>query len=1073
MTSPMRRLALLLLICGSPAAEVARRAGDLITFVDPFIGTAGEGNTYPGAQVPWGMVSVSPHNDPAAPSGYRWGRPLFYGMGHVHLSGTGCPDLGNILLTAVSTASAAAGPERYAARYASEHASPGYYRVDLASQITVESTATLRTGLTRFTFGAAMEDARIILDAGARLPAGPGPAASPFQGSVRFVSATLLEGWSEGGGFCGAGNRHTIYFVAELSQPVARRQVWNGAMIADGPEATGTDVGAIGSFAARRNSELLVKVGISYVSVANARANLAVEQPGWDFAGVRRDAETCWEHELARVRVTGGSESRRRVLYTALYHALIHPSVFSDVNGEYRGANGSGVKRAEGRTQYHVFSLWDTYRTVHPLLTLLWPERQLDMVRSMAAIARDGGWLPKWELAGDETRVMVGDPGTIVVAETYLKGLVDFDVEGAYAAACKAATRTDGNPLRPGLGAWLEKGYIPEDHGGEWIWGTVSTALEYALADWHLARLAARLGHTADAAEFDRRAGAWRNLHDPVSGFLRPKFSTGAWFEPFDPLAMKSSDAWDGGGGPGYVEGNAWHYRFFVPHDIPGLMAAAGGADAFTTGLRECFDAGQFVLWNEPDFHVPWLFAQTGGDAWEAQTRVREALTASFSTQRDGLPGNDDAGTSSAWAVFACLGLYPACPGSGVYQLAGPLFDSVTLHLDKAIAGGDTFTIRGAPDPGLNPYVQAATLNGKPLDVPRLGHTDLMRGGTLAFAMGPMPSIWGGTARPPVILVQPAPVTVTEGATGVLRVRAGGTGPLAYQWRRDNQDVPGARHPELELAAAPLAASGGEFTCAVSSPYGRVISGGARLTVEPDTAPPVAGGAILTAPETVTVSFSERVDEHTAGDPGNYAFFPEAAITRVVVDRTGRIAAVRLVRPLDLSRTPTLNLRGIKDRAARPNTMAPARLRVLRPGDGLAAEYFDHPDLTGRSVKRVDPVINFNWADGSPDPAVPADGFSVRWTGKVRAEYSEDYTFITTTDDGVRLWVNEQKLIDEWHDSRPAEHRATIRLQAGGVYTIWMEYFERSVNASAVLAWTSPSVPRAVIGRDFLYSGLP
>lgn len=1080
MTSRMRALALLLVLAAPSSAdtprasardaEQPRRAGDLLTLVNPFIGTGGDGNTYPGAQVPWGMVSVSPHNDPSAPSGYRWGKPLFYGVGHVHLSGTGCPDLGNILLTAVSNAAAVAGPERFASRYSAERASPGYYRVDLASQISLEATATVRTGLTRFTFGARMDDARIVFDLGARLPQGPGPAASPYLGSVRFLSATELAGWSEGGGFCSAPNRHTVYFDAVLSHPPERRQIWNGAEISETAEATGTDVGALCSFATRRMGELLVKVGISYVSIANARANLDVEQPGWDFPGVRRDAETLWERELRRIRVEGGTDNRRTMFYTALYHAMIHPSVFSDVNGEYRGINGSGVKRAEGRTQYHVFSLWDSYRTVHPLLALVWPERQLDMVRSMAAMAKDGGWLPKWELAGDETRVMVGDPGTIVAADSYCKGLADFDVPTAYAAARRAATQAQGNPVRPGLASWIAKGYIPEDHGGEWIWGTVSTALEYALADWHLARWAARLGHEDDAREFDRRAQGYRNLRDPSTGFLRPRYSTGAWLDPFDPLSMKSSDGWDAGGGPGYVEGNAWHYRFFVPHDLPGLIETSGGVDEFTASLRECFDLGQFVLWNEPDFHVPWLFAETGGDAWEAQARVREALTASFSTAVDGLPGNDDAGATSGWAIFACLGLYPVCPGSGVYQLASPLFDRATITLDKRFYPGETFTIRGARDPGMNPYVQGATLNGKPLDVPRLTHAEITRGGTIAFDLGPQPAIWGGTARPPVILRQPEAATVIEGSAAAFQVRAGGTGPLGYQWRRDDQDVPGARHPRLELAATPVEADGGSFACAVTSPYGRVLTRPVRLTVTPDRTPPVPGAAILTAPDVITVSFSEPVDDAAGGDAASYEVYPAASIGRVVVNRDGRTVAVRLLRPLDLSRTPTLGISRVRDRAARPNTMSPARLWILAPGDGLSAGYFDGPELSGHSVKRVDPAVNFRWGAASPDPSIPAGGFSARWTGKIRADYGEDYTFTVPTDDGVRLWVNEHKVLDAWRDQQHAGRQATVRLNAGGLTTLWLEYTKRSPNAAVSLIWSSPSVPRAVVPQDHLYT---
>jgi predicted alpha-1,2-mannosidase len=1055
------------------ACLTARPAGaeSYCDLVDPFIGTEGGGNTYPGAQVPWGMVSVSPHTDLTAPSGYIHGRKYLYGLGHVQISGAGCSDLGNIVLMA-TIGPTACDPDKYRSQIDNERAAPGFYRVDLSTWgATFEATATERAGFTRITFPARPNgDANLLFDMGARLSPDPDGGASPYLGAVWVVSTTELAGWSESGGFCGSGSRQRVHFAAVLSKRADAARVWSDGALLNSGEASGRRVGALMSWATSKSEAILVKVGISYVSIENARANLAAELPDWDFAGARLRARAAWEKELSRVRAEGGTADQRKTFYTALYHMLIHPNIASDVNGEYQGFRGSGPRQIAGRAQYSVFSLWDTYRTVHPFLTLVYPARQLEMVQSMLEMAADGGWLPKWELAGNETGVMVGDPGTIVVADAALKRLKGLDRDAAWAAVRRNSTATP-NPVRPGFDALLSHGYIPEDDPAAGpVWGSVSTTLEYALADWHASRLALDLGK-AEAEPLLERSRNYRNLFDAGTGFLRPRNRDGSWLSPFDPAVNQT-----GSGGPGYVEGNAWQYTFFVPHDVPGLIALYGDQDAFTEKLQECVDSGHFALWNEPDFAWAYLFDYADGEAWRTQRLVREFLASSFKPLPGGLPGNDDAGATSGWIVWSMLGLYPVCPGSGDYEIGSPVFDTVTVALDPAFWPAKAFTIRAGRNGPLHPYLQWATLNGRPSNTPHLRFEDLVNGAAFSCEMGPLRGTWGGTPRTPVIRDQPRETKAVEGSPSRFSIRAGGTGPLEYQWRHNGQDIPGAVRRQLDLPATPLAATGAVFTCVVHSPFGGIESRGATLFVEPDRTAPAAVSALL-QPATaanpvpvVIVGFSEPVEAAGAETPANYAFYPPLSVRNLKLARDGRSVTLELSAAPPSNRTCRVDVKNVRDRATKANVMAPARLTVLPEGDGLRAEYFDRMDLSGHSIRRIDPEINFNWGENSPDPAVPPDKFSVRWKAKVRPEETGVWTFYTFTDDGVRLWIDGKKIVNEWHDMRPGEHSGTVYLESGRLYEVWMEYFENTYTAQADLRWSGPNSPKAIVPRRNLYS---
>ncbi len=729
--------------CGGNGTPTGNQPDEAtISRVNPFIGTANDGNTYPGAVTPWGMVSVSPHNvmstpesyitdDPFAPSGYIHGLPTIYGFGLTHISGAGCPDLGAPVI-AMTTGDIQPGFISYGSTYRNESASPGYYAVELTDHgIRVEATASTRAGVLRLHFPETAAFGNVLVDVGENISWGSG------KGEVRIVSSAEVEGYSETGRFCFEYNQQRIFFSARFSRPASKMGTWIEDAVSTNTEAAGK-AGAWFSFDNPHASPIEVQVGISYVSIENARENLGTEIGDAGFDTVRAAAEVAWEDVLSRIIVTGGTEEEREIFYTALYHSLLNPSVFSDANGEYPLMENDGIGVAEGYTRYTIFSMWDSYRTVHPLLTLVYPETQIDMVRSICGMAEESGEVPMWELAGNEVNVMVGDPALAVVAETYLKGLRDFPVEDVYAVMRDGALNVNVNegPLhRVGGSSYLELGYVPMEEA-ETVWGPVSTTLEYAYADWALAQLAKALGHGEDAERLEKSALAYRTLFDSGMGLLRPKLADGSWLDPFDPDAIKGSSPFGkSSGGPGYVEGTAWHYAFFAPHDIDGLTSLHGGSDSFVNSLQAVFDEGRFVMWNEPDMAYPYLFTYFTGESWRTQQEVRRAMETYFGTGPAGLPGNDDAGALSAWYVFSALGFYPDCPASSRYSIGSPLFDRAEIRLSPRFYPGEKIVVAVHQTTDRSPYVDTVLWNSDNLTESEISHTELIAGGMLEFTM--------------------------------------------------------------------------------------------------------------------------------------------------------------------------------------------------------------------------------------------------------------------------------------------------------------------------------------------------
>jgi len=706
---------------------------DLNQFVNSFIGTSGGGNTFPGALVPWGMVSVSPHTDLKAPSGYIHGEPYFYGFGQVHLSGTGCADLGSVIIT-VTRGEVKTEPEQYRCSYQNEQAKPGYYAVNLNEpDVKVEVTATTRCSFSQFTIGKE-GNVNILIDAGRSLVERQG-------GSVRFVSPTEIEGYNRSGGLCGEDNQHQVYFVTRVSATPQKFGTWIDDQVSEDISRASDEssIGAWMTFTCQNGQIVNIKTGISYVSIANARQNLDAEITDWNFDKIGRNAEREWRKQLSKIKVEGGSEAGLTKFYTALYHCLIHPNIISDVNGEFPLMGQTGVGKYTDRERYSVFSLWDTYRTLHPLLTLIYPEQQSAIIRTMIDMYSESGFLPKWELAGNETYMMVGDPAPIVIADSYLKGIQDFDPDLALEAMLKPTLLDSGEsapPIRAGYHELLKYGYIPFEQDTSqawWVWGPVSTTLEYCLSDFCIGNMANMLGQNQIAEEFGKRASFYRNLFDPETRFMRPKLRNGQWLEPFDPLATEGSGYWEGSGGPGYVEGNAWNYTWFVPHDVSGLIDLFGGYEPFKIKLEQCFSEGHFTITNEPDIAYPYLFSYIPGNEYRTAELVQEILASDFGTESDGLPGNDDAGAIAAWLVFSALGFYPACPAVDEYRLGIPLFQKVTIELDKEYYSGKQIVIEKSGKLVNSARLKEILFDGERWDSFGITHKRLTEGAHLKF----------------------------------------------------------------------------------------------------------------------------------------------------------------------------------------------------------------------------------------------------------------------------------------------------------------------------------------------------
>lgn len=720
-------------------------------YVNPFVGTTNFGTTNPGAICPNGMMSVTPFNVMGSDLNVHdkdsrwWSTPYCYenkfftGFSHVNLSGVGCPELG-LVLTMPTMGTVQPDHHIYGSEYTGEHAEPGYYTCDLTAYgIKVEATATTRTSAERYTFPEGKGNILVNLGEGLTNETG---------GWLRKISETEIEGMRMAGTFCYNPQAvFPMYFAIRVSKAPAKGGFWKKQPKMKGVEAewtpdngtykiytkygreiAGDQVGYWFSYDTAEGEQIELQMGVSFVSCENAWENLEAEQDGFSFDTVRAAAADRWESDLARIKVNGGTEKDKEVFYTALYHALIHPNILNDVNGEYplMENDGTGIV-PEGHNRYTVFSLWDTYRNVHQLMTLVYPERQLDMVRSMIDMYNEWGWMPKWELYGRETFTMEGDPSIPVITDTWLKGIRDFDIETAYEAFVKSAdTPSAQNLMRPDIDPYIERGYVPLGYYAADLSGdnSVSHALEYYIADYALSLLAKDLGKTEDAEKYRKRSLGYKHYYSTESGTLRPITVDGKFLEPFDPKQGENFEPV-----PGFHEGSAWNYTFFVPHDVYGLAKLMGGNKAFVKKLQKVFDEGLYDPANEPDIAYPYLFSYFKGEEWRTQEMVSKLLDKHFTTLPDGIPGNDDTGTMSAWAVFSMMGFYPDCPGEPSYTLTTPRFDSVEITLNPELCGGkDKLVITTS---GKGNRIKSMKLDGRTYGKYRISHKALTEAGKL------------------------------------------------------------------------------------------------------------------------------------------------------------------------------------------------------------------------------------------------------------------------------------------------------------------------------------------------------
>jgi len=737
--------------------------------VDPFIGSGGEGHTFPGAVVPFGMIQLSPDTQIKPRSeafgwsaGYRYEDHTIVGFSHTHFSGTGHSDLGDVLLMPVAGAVRLerGDPERpgsgYTSRFrhATERAEPGYYAVTLDDYgVRAELTASARVGLHRYLFPAG-QSAHVLIDLRTSMYDYPGKV---LWARLRLRPDGTVTGFRETRGWAPG---RQLYFAMRFSQPVSGHELHDSETEipykgfpppADRAPRERAQiegrllVGAF-DFSALPGGTLLVKVAISPVSEESAIANLDADLPGWDFDAMRRAARAQWSQALAAIEVEAAAPLRRS-FYTALYHALQAPSLFIDSDGRFRGPDNA-VHRADGFTNYSTFSLWDTYRALHPLLTLVQsPGRTNDIVRSLLAAQRASpyGMLPVWAFHGQETWCMIGYHAVPVIADAWMKGIRGYDPDKALAAMVATATYAPYG----GLGGYLQLGYVPIDEEGE----AVSKTLEYAFDDWTLARMAESTGNAPLAAQFYQRAANWRNVYDAASGFMRARKRDGSFREPFDPAVS--------GYGTDYTEGNAWQYSWYVPQDVAGLARAHGGADALLAMIDQVFDAkvdpkvfahmeditgliGWYAHGNEPSHHIAYLYA-AAGQPWRTQARLAAIMNSQYAARPDGLAGNDDLGQMSAWFIFTALGFYPLAPASNEYIIGRPFVARAVLNLPN----GRRFTILAPGVDDAHPYIGAVTLNGRPLGRAFIRHEEIMAGGALRFSMQAQPdSHWPGANAP-------------------------------------------------------------------------------------------------------------------------------------------------------------------------------------------------------------------------------------------------------------------------------------------------------------------------------------
>ncbi|NOX86030.1 MAG: glycoside hydrolase family 92 protein, partial [Chlorobi bacterium] len=752
----MKRIILLLLI---PAFFIScntkQKPKQPVDYINPFIGTGGHGHTYPGAVVPFGMVQLSPDTRKDSwdgCSGYHYSDSVVFGFSHTHLSGTGVGDYGDIRFMPTlgplktNPGTAETPDSGYASRFSHEKelAKAGYYGVYLQDyDIYVGLTTTERVGFHKYMF-ATEGEGHIIIDLKESVTS-----EKILDSRIAFISDHEIAGLRRTDGWA---DDQYVYFYADFSKPFKSFGIVENDIEKPGDTtASGTNLKAWVDFDVDEKEIIYVKVGISAVDVEGAKSNLYTEIPGWDFDEMVFAARKRWTDQIKKIQVGGGTDAQKEVFYTALYHTMLAPNIYSDADARYRGHDHK-IHRDTTFTMYTVFSLWDTFRTLHPLFTIIERKRTVDLIKSMLDMYKYDGLLPVWELAGNETNCMIGYHAVPVIVDAYTKGIRNFDAELALEAMLASA----GSNLF-GLDWLRKKGYIPADKEGE----SVSKTLEYAYDDWCIARMAGMLDKRDVEKEFLQRAQYYKNLLDKETGFFRGR-SNGSFVEPFDPTEVNFM----------LTEANTWQYNFFVPQDISTHIGLLGGDEKYEARLDQLFHSesklsgrdqsditgliGQYAHGNEPSHNMAYLYNYVGSP-WKTQELVNRITSELYTNNPDGLSGNEDCGQMSAWYVMSAMGFYPVTPGSDIYVLGTPVFESMKLNLEN----GNDFEIRAKNLSEENFYIQSVSYNGQPWTKSYITHQMIMDGGVLEFEMGSQPNPGFGKAKEnrPIRKITKYPIT--------------------------------------------------------------------------------------------------------------------------------------------------------------------------------------------------------------------------------------------------------------------------------------------------------------------------
>lgn len=742
----MKRLNLFILLIASIinfSSCSEKEKVDYTKLVNPFIGTGGHGHTFPGATTPLGLVQLSPDTGIEGwdwCSGYHYSDKSIMGFSHTHLSGTGGADYADILfMPTEGEVRLAPGTKEnpddgYRSRFSHdlEYAEPGYYSVILKDyNIKAELTATLRTGMHKYTFPKSKES-HIILDLK------HGIADKVKDARIKIISNTKIEGLRSSQGWAGS---QYVYFAAEFSKPFKNVEIAkNDILEKDIRELNGKNIKTVFHFDTKKGETVMIKVAISSVSTKNAWENLREENKGtFDFDKIRQKAKKLWNKELSKIEVKGGTKQERITFYTSLYHTKIHPNIFQDVNGEYRGMDMK-IHRATEHENYTLFSLWDTFRALHPLYSIIDQKYNNNFIKSIIEKYKQSGKLPVWELWSNETNTMIGYHSAPVIADAIMKNYGNFDKQLAFIAMEKSAMSDD-----KGLKEYKKIGYIPREMEAN----SVSKTLEYAYDDWTIAQVAKKIGKEESYKYFLTRALNYKNVFDSKVNFMRGRDVNGVWNPNFNPMSISLFGSGD------FTEGNSWHYSFFVPQDINGLIHLYGGGEAFSKKLDEMFKQeaindnenahdvtglkGQYAHGNEPSHHVIYTY-NFAGKPYKTQKLIREVMTEMYSDKPDGYSGNEDCGQMSAWYVFSSMGFYPVNPVGGQYIIGSPIFDEVTIHLSN----GKDFIVKTNNNNPTNYYIQSAKLNGEKYEYSYFDYETMMKGGVIEFEMGDRISTWGG-----------------------------------------------------------------------------------------------------------------------------------------------------------------------------------------------------------------------------------------------------------------------------------------------------------------------------------------